>query len=44
MASVRVVSGRRRRSFNSFAAALESIRPWVAFGEAIRIFDNFFGP
>ena len=34
-------SGRVR--YSNFANALEAVRSWVAFGEAIRIYETTFG-
>lgn len=43
LVQVTVVRPRHRQCFGSLFEAFESIRPWVAFGEAIRIFDRDFG-
>lgn len=38
-----VVRPAGRMRFPEFAFALESIRPWVGFGEAVRIVERTFG-
>lgn len=40
--SVSVVRRSGRYRFDSFSEALASLRPWVGFGEAIRIFEKTF--
>jgi hypothetical protein len=43
LAQVTVVRPRNRQRFGSLFEALESFRPWVVFGESVRIFDRTFG-
>jgi len=41
--SVTVKRPRGVKTFPTFREALETIRPWVGFGEAERIFERTFG-
>jgi hypothetical protein len=37
-----VKCGKRVRSYPTLLSALDSLRPWVGFDQAIRVFENFF--
>jgi hypothetical protein len=43
LVQVTVLRPRSRQRYGSLFEALESFRPWVVFGESIRIFDRTFG-